>query len=79
MGVYAEDLLHDFATEGDKVFKKTKGMYRINIVHRITMEVFWTEKIKASSPKDCQTVFRRDFPQIRKQFTHEYALQVIEL
>lgn len=79
MGIYAEDLLNDYGDDRDEVFQEINNLYRITIVHRKNNSRHWSNVIEASSPKDCQTIFRRDFLNIRKEYSHEYALAVQKL
>ncbi len=61
-----------------KDFNKSFGTaeYEVRILHRRTLEVKWTGTVIAHSKLGAQAEFRRQFPHIRSQYTHEYALGI---
>lgn len=80
MGDFADDLKNDFSHE----FPKQKPMiwipieadFEVSIIHRKTGITHWTGTVTANSKKDAQSQFRKKYPHIRAQYTHEYGLGI---
>lgn len=73
MGELAEDSLY----EDDRIFKLQKPkhkLFEVKVVKRDTMEVFWKTTMVAKTPKECQSIFRKDYSHIRNQYNHSFAL-----
>lgn len=85
MGLEAEDLKEDysqeFAEEGVEhiVWTPLEIEYEVSIVHRRTHEIMWTGVVTASSKRDAQSEFRKQYPHIRSQYSHEYGLAIRKL
>ena len=71
MGEIAEESAYEYRED----FKEIKDRFKVEIVHRKNLTVHWETKMNAKSPEECQQIFRKDFQNIRKKYSHDYALR----
>ena len=75
-GIFANEFSEDPEDMEDiePVFASRLAEYEVRVMH--TKEVAWTGTVMATSKKDAQSVWRREYPHIRSQYTHEYGLGI---
>lgn len=84
MGDYAEDLKNDFELEFNErhgfvepiIMIPLESEFEVSIIHLKTGICYWTGIVTASSKKDAQRQFRKEYSHIRNQYTHEYGLGI---
>lgn len=83
---FNDELSGDFSHESDiimfpseyghRITYQNQKTFEVSIIHRKTGVCYWTGKVKANSKKDAQSQFRKEYPHIRNQYTHEYGLGI---
>lgn len=53
-----------------------KRIYLVRVVHRETKEVVWTGTVEATSCKNAQKQWRKEYSAVRNQYDHSYCLVI---
>ena len=69
-GIFAQE----FAESVSAKKPRSKQTYLISIINRETEEVFWTGTVQASSHKNAQTQFRKEYSEVRSKYDQSYCL-----
>lgn len=76
MSDYKGIFTQEYFTEDDKPMRRISLDldYQVKVMHRKTNEVVWAGIVKASSGKDAQKQWRKEYPQVRIKYDHSYCL-----
>lgn len=73
-GIFSNDF--DDYEQTEPIFR-TEREYVVRVMHRTTLEVYWTGTVTASSGKGAQVKWRKEYPHIRSKYNpREYCLGI---
>lgn len=75
-GIFSQEFFEDEDPDFPRFSPMKKREFCVKVVKRSTLEVFWTGTVRATSPKNAQTEFRKQYPSVRSQYDHSYALLI---
>ena len=78
-GIFAQEFDEEFIDDPIFWIPSDKKHYLVKVMHRKTHNIVWTGIVKASSGKDAQIQWRKEYPHIRSQYTHEYCLAISKI
>ncbi len=75
-GIFSEEFFRDEKPDFARFSPMKKRDFCVKVVKRSNLEVFWTGTVVATSPKNAQTEFSKQYPSVRSQYDHSYALLI---
>ena len=77
-GIFAQEYSEDgvqYRRHKD-TYSRSKGTFSIKVIHRHTMEVVWEGTVQATSCKNAQTQWRKEYSHIRSKYDHSFGLSI---
>jgi len=71
-GIFAQEFF------GTPKTSRRKRTFSVDVVDRETKEVFWSGLVEATSGKNAQAQWRKEYSDIRKQYDHSCGLSIKE-